>query len=68
MITWHNGGTGGTRTMLALDRERGQAVVMMGNTARWVDRAGLTLAATDGEVPARDRPGRARDPGPGRHR
>ncbi len=56
VITWHNGGTGGTRTMLALDRDRGQAVVIMGNTARWVNRVGLTLAAAESEVRAVDRP------------
>ena len=61
VITWHNGGTAGTRTMLAIDRERGQAVVVLGNTTRWVDRAGLTLAASDG-CRARGRPTR---PGPG---
>jgi CubicO group peptidase (beta-lactamase class C family) len=55
-ITWHNGGTGGMRSMLALDIERGQAAVILGNTTRWVDRAGLTLAASDQTMPAVDRP------------
>ena len=57
VITWHNGGTAGSRTMLAIDRERGQAVIVLGNSARWVDRAGLSLAASDGAVSAVDRPG-----------
>ena len=57
VITWHNGGTAGSRTMLAIDRERGQAVIVLGNSARWVDRTGLSLAASDGAVSAVDRPG-----------
>src|SRR5687767_15526501 len=39
--TWHNGGTGGMHTILALDRERQQAVVILGNTTRPADKAGL---------------------------
>ena len=50
-ITWHNGGTGGSRTMLALDRERGQAVLLLANSERDVDTAGLQLAATGPDVP-----------------
>ena len=56
-ITWHNGGTGGMHTILALDRERRQAVVILGNTTRPADLAGLALAATDGPVTAVDSPG-----------
>ncbi|MFW6600455.1 serine hydrolase domain-containing protein [Propionibacteriaceae bacterium Y2011] len=48
-ITWHNGGTGGFRTMLALDREAGRGYLVMGNTARWVDTLGLRLATSDGD-------------------
>ena len=55
-LTWHNGGTGGMRSMLALDRERQQGVVVLGNTSRWVDQAGLGLAASDGPPAAVDRP------------
>ena len=55
-ITWHNGGTGGMRSMLALDRERKQGVVVLGNTTRWVDQTGLGLAASDGPPAAVDRP------------
>jgi CubicO group peptidase (beta-lactamase class C family) len=51
-ITWHNGGTGGMHTILALDRERQQAVVLLGNTSHPADRAGLALAAADGPVTA----------------
>lgn len=55
-ITWHNGGTGGMRSMLALDRERDQGVVVLGNTTRWVDGVAATLAAAapDGPLPALD--------------
>lgn len=56
MITWHNGGTGGMRSMLAIDRERGQAVMILGNSGRWVDEVGLVLAAVDGPPPAVDEP------------
>ena len=45
-VTWHNGATGGYRSMLALDREGGQAVLLLGNSVRPVDRAGIKLAAT----------------------
>ena len=44
-ITWHNGATGGTRTILALDRQRGQAVLLLSSTGRDADSAGLHLAA-----------------------
>jgi hypothetical protein len=55
-ITWHNGGTAGMRTMLALDRQRQQAVVILGNTDRAVDGVGLTLAVGNGPVTAVDFP------------
>lgn len=56
-LTWHNGNTGGMRTMLALDRTRGQAAVVLGNSTRSVDRAGFELAVTaDGPPAAVDRP------------
>jgi hypothetical protein len=44
-LTWHNGGTGGYRSMLALDRESGQAVLVLNSSTRWVDDPGLQLAA-----------------------
>lgn len=57
-ITWHNGATGGTRTILALDRQRGQAVLLLSSTARDADSAGLHLAATSPGAPTTfvDRP------------
>ncbi|MCM6762431.1 beta-lactamase family protein [Rathayibacter sp. ZW T2_19] len=41
--TWHNGGTAGYSTMLAMDRERGVAVFVNGNTAASVDELGRNL-------------------------
>jgi CubicO group peptidase (beta-lactamase class C family) len=49
-ITWHNGGTGGMHTILAMDRERQQAVVLLGNTTHPADQEGLALAAADGPI------------------
>ncbi|MDO5499437.1 MAG: serine hydrolase domain-containing protein [Propionibacteriaceae bacterium] len=54
VITWHNGGTDGYRTLLAIDREAGQAVFVVGNTDREVDSIGLALITDQVEV---DRPG-----------
>ena len=55
-LTWHNGGTGGMHSILALDRERQQGVIVLSNTSRWVDRTGLGLAASAGTPAAVDRP------------
>ena len=43
-LTWHDGGTGGYRSMLALDQETGQAVLVLNGSTRWVDDPGLQLA------------------------
>jgi CubicO group peptidase (beta-lactamase class C family) len=43
-LTWHNGGTGGYRSMLALDRATGQAVLVLNSSTRSVDDPGLQLA------------------------
>jgi hypothetical protein len=45
-LTWHNGGTGGYRSMLALDLQAGTAVVVLNSSTRWVDQPALQLAAT----------------------
>ena len=50
-ITWHNGATGGTRTILALDRKRGRAVLLLQSSARDLDTAGLRLAAAEPGAP-----------------
>ncbi|PPI19434.1 serine hydrolase [Rathayibacter sp. AY1B1] len=48
-VTWHNGGTSGYSTMLAMDRERGVAVFVNGDTASSVDELGLRLLERAGE-------------------
>jgi CubicO group peptidase (beta-lactamase class C family) len=62
-LTWHNGGTGGYRSMLALDRRTGQAVLVLNSSTRWVDNPGLQLAAaaSTADLEAALQPG----PGPG---
>lgn len=53
-VTWHNGGTGGYSSMLAIDREAGTAVYLAGDTTASVDAIALellsetTAAATEG--------------------
>lgn len=44
-VTWHNGGTGGFRSMLVLDRDAGTAVFVAGNTTEDVDGIARTLLA-----------------------
>ncbi|GEA87372.1 serine hydrolase domain-containing protein [Cellulomonas cellasea] len=44
-VTWHNGGTGGFRSWLGLDRAAGTGVVVIAATAVSVDRAGFALLA-----------------------
>lgn len=45
-ITWHNGGTGGWRSYVGLDRDAGRAVVVVRASTRSVDRIGYDLLAT----------------------
>lgn len=40
---WHNGGSGGTSTMMTIDREAGTAAVVLGNSATSVDEVGIGL-------------------------
>jgi CubicO group peptidase (beta-lactamase class C family) len=42
-VLWHNGGTSGFRSFVAVARKSGTAVVVLSNTARSVDRFGLRL-------------------------
>jgi len=42
-ITWHNGGTGGFRSWLGLDRQAGTGVVLLTAISASVDRHGFTL-------------------------
>lgn len=42
-ITWHNGGTGGFRSLMALDHRAGTAVVLLSATSRSVDGHGFRM-------------------------
>lgn len=42
-ITWHNGGTGGFRSWIGVDRERGTAAYIAGATGDDLDRIGIAL-------------------------
>lgn len=42
-VTWHNGGTGGFRSWIGVDREAGVGAVVLSARERSVDRAGFTL-------------------------
>ncbi len=42
-ITWHNGGTGGFRTWMGLDRKAGTGLVVLSAFSRSVDAAGFRL-------------------------
>ncbi|WP_150306537.1 serine hydrolase domain-containing protein [Planctomonas psychrotolerans] len=44
-ITWHNGGTGGFRSWMGLDREAGTAVVVLAARSVSVDRHGFAMLA-----------------------
>lgn len=44
-VTWHDGGTGGTRAYVGLDREGGRAVVLLATGSRGVEAAGEALLA-----------------------
>lgn len=44
-ITWHNGGTGGWRSFVGVDRSAGRAAVVVRATTRSVDRIGTDLLA-----------------------
>lgn len=45
-VTWHNGGTGGFRSWMGLDRGAGTAVVLLSATSVSVDRFGFELLRT----------------------
>ena len=42
-LTWHNGGTGGFRSLVGVDRDANRGVALVRATNRSADRAGLTL-------------------------
>ena len=45
-VTWHNGGTGGFRSWLGLDRAAGTGAAIVSATTRSVDRQGFALLAS----------------------
>jgi len=50
-IVWHNGRTGGSSSMLALDPENDAAVILLTNTARDVTGPGFALIGARGVLP-----------------
>ncbi|MGY4857818.1 serine hydrolase domain-containing protein [Cryobacterium sp. AP23] len=42
-VVWHNGGTGGFRSWIGIDRAAGTGVAVVSATARSVDRLGLSM-------------------------
>lgn len=46
-VVWHNGGTGGTRTMLALDLKAKTAVLVLNSSARDVDDIAVDVLIAD---------------------
>lgn len=48
---WHNGGTGGSRTMLAIDTQQRRAAIVLSNTDIWVNGIGLELVGAEGSQP-----------------
>ncbi|KQY07021.1 hypothetical protein ASD37_13035 [Mycobacterium sp. Root135] len=46
-ITWHNGATGGFSSMLALDRSRDSAVVILANTMATLDEIAIRVLAEE---------------------
>lgn len=51
-VAWHNGGTGGTKTVLTIDRASKQAVVVLNNSAKDVTSAGFTLLGRTAPFPS----------------
>lgn len=48
-VTWHNGGTGGFRSFVGIDREHGAGVALVSATTRSVDGAAARLLAEVGD-------------------
>ncbi len=49
-VTWHNGGTGGFRTFVGIDRDHGIGVALVSASTRSVDGAAVRLLAETGEA------------------
>jgi CubicO group peptidase (beta-lactamase class C family) len=50
-VVWHNGGTGGFRSWIGVDRAAGAGVVVLSATARTVDRLGMSMLTELAESP-----------------
>ena len=50
-ITWHNGGTGGFRSFVGVDREAGRGVAIVRSSTRSPDRAGFDLLGAPAHTP-----------------
>ena len=48
-VTWHNGGTGGFRSFVGIDREHGAAIALVSASTRSVDGAAARLLAEAGD-------------------
>jgi CubicO group peptidase (beta-lactamase class C family) len=48
-VTWHNGGTGGFRSFVGIDRDHGVGVALVSASTRSVDRAAAQLLAEAGD-------------------
>ncbi|QSR31992.1 serine hydrolase [Nocardioides sp. S5] len=49
-VTWHNGGTGGFRSFVGIDRDHGVGVALVSASTRSVDGAGARLLVEAGEA------------------
>ncbi|GAA1444904.1 hypothetical protein GCM10009641_64930 [Mycobacterium cookii] len=49
-VTWHNGGTGGFRSFVGIDRDHGVGVALVSASTRSVDGAGARLLAEAGDA------------------
>jgi CubicO group peptidase (beta-lactamase class C family) len=49
-VTWHNGGTGGFRSFVGIDRDHGVGVALVSASTRSVDRAAMRLLAEAGDA------------------
>lgn len=49
-VTWHNGGTGGFRSFVGIDRDHGVGIALVSSTTRSVDRAAARLLAEAGDA------------------
>ena len=48
-VTWHNGGTGGFRSFVGIDRDHGVGVALVSASTRSVDGAAARLLAEAGD-------------------